>query len=524
VRRESTAVADIRTAQQTTGNAAVTRVLQRKLAEPDAERLREYYAFLVETRDIAPGAYDKVLERIIERYDAYQDAAEQLSFVLPVPSGKLLPKGGLDAAKFFTEMVKGEGYAAYLAGGSAITLQGGRRPAGDFDFRVDGTGTLKAFKEGEGRTLLNKLNAAAQRESKEREDFAKRAPAWMRRAAPPWEFEPFKVLGVDATMGTKKFFGQEVSLTISDTAVVSHGALASTSGLSMLSLADLLRDKLKTTISRSKRGEDSVKKVAQDLADGLIVAELLTRESTGTPDLSMQGLLATLKTRVPGYVVNNLELASMQGLPDDDVAARMLERLVRTAGVHASGEGARVDKFESLARSYAIDIVEHVERLATVKAPPTKIPKETMSLEEWFQKWNTGPNFAPPKKPDDLKAQPPLVGVPQSVGVPQPKGPITAASAISDVLDGAPDFMKVGPAEFKSAARKVLYVLQKVGGTRQLEDSKDAAQVNAAFGLGKAAFSDGYRALLKEQLVKASNEGLTLTPKGHQYVTAITWA
>jgi hypothetical protein len=69
----------VRTAQRAAGNAAVTRVLQRKLAEREAEQLRQYYAFLVDTRDIAPGAYDKVLERIIERYELYQDAATQLS-------------------------------------------------------------------------------------------------------------------------------------------------------------------------------------------------------------------------------------------------------------------------------------------------------------------------------------------------------------------------------------------------------------------------------------------------------------
>src|SRR3954454_7075159 len=67
-RPESADVDAVRTAQQTLGNAAVTRLVQRKLADQDAERLREYYAFLVETRDIAPGAYDKVVERIIERY------------------------------------------------------------------------------------------------------------------------------------------------------------------------------------------------------------------------------------------------------------------------------------------------------------------------------------------------------------------------------------------------------------------------------------------------------------------------
>lgn len=508
---------DVQSAQQSAGNAAVSRVLQRKLQEPDAAQLREYYAFLVDTRDIAPGAYDKVLEQIIDRYEGYQEAATQLSFVLPIPASQLLPKGGLDAARDFTELVGGLGYTPYLAGGSAITLQGGRRPAGDFDFRIDATASLKDFKTGEGQTLVNKLNVAAGKESRRREEFAKKVPPWMKRASQPSGFDAFRVLGVDATIGTKNFFGQEVSLTISDTSVVSHGGLASASGLSMLSLADLLRDKLKTTISRNKRGDDSVKKVAQDLADGLIVAELLTRETTGTPELTMQALLEQLKTRVPGYVINNLELISMQGVSTDDVAARMLDRLVRTAQVHATDEGARGGKFESLARSYAIDIVEHVERLAALKAPPTTtIPNEQTSLEDWFKQWNTGPAFTPPKKPDTQPQPQPQPVVQQQVA-------LAPDTPIAEVLGGAPDFAKVVAQGRTKQELQVLFVLRRVGGLRPLVGNVTPEAAQTAFGLGKSPFLAAFRSLKTAGLVLDSPAGLTLTASGQLAVGQIVW-
>ncbi len=497
------------------------------LKTEQCELLRDFFNHLVEVRSLDATAWLPWLKRIEEDYDDYQEAATFMAFVLPVPQQRLVPPGLVKVAREVVWAVSGiSGLPSqknatnqkaqktqlkpYLAGGGAIAMHGGRRPVNDLDFNLLARPQLVNFAEGDGPEILKQLNTVVLprlREVREAEVQLRKQFGSSKKIIT--DFEPFQVLGRPVTIGTPNWFGVEVSLSLiePDLARIKPPVVSERYGLTLLDLTDLYNDKLKTVITRRKSGENSLKKVSQDLFDALMVAEMLARESGEDPELSQQMLLTELRRRMPGYLHHNLEHVALHEVADDDLADRMLERLVRTAQAHVR-DGERRDRMTSLAHGYALDILQYVESLSEVDYTPTTLPGEQPDhLEQWFTSWNTGPRYGAPRA-GDLPKRPSAKLFPGDAFVPDILAAWPPVEKITVTVDGK---------SLSLPCRQILTVLCRVeGGFRALADSRDDVQVFCAFRMTPTHFYNNFKTLEKAGLVESSDLGLTVTSKGLQ--------
>jgi hypothetical protein len=486
------------------------------LKAEERDVLRDYFDHLVEVRSLNADAWRPWLARIEQSHSNYQEAATYLSYVLPAPQQKLVPPRLVAVAREVVWAMSGlRGLPSkkpvptpYLAGGAAIALHGGRRPVNDLDFNILARPQLVNFAEADGATILEQLNKLVLprlREVRQAEAGLRRRFGSSRKVET--EFKPFQILGRPVTIGTESWFGVEVSLSLiePDLARIQPPVRSTQYGLSLLDLTDLYNDKLKTVITRRKSGENSLKKVSQDLFDALMVAEMLARETGTDPDLSQQMLLAELRRRMPGYLHHNLEQVPLHDVPEDDLADRMLERLVRTAQAHVQ-DGERRNRITSLAHGYALDILRYLDTLSRVGYKPTVLPGEQpQHLEQWFTTWNTGPRYGAPRAAEPGR-RPSAKLFPSDAFVPDILAVWPPVEKLTITVDGT---------NLSRPCRHVLTVLCRVeGGFRALADSHDEVQVFCAFRMTSRHFYNAFLILKKLGLVQDSAEGLAVTDKG----------
>jgi hypothetical protein len=419
-----------------------------------------------------------------------------------------------------------QGCKAYLAGGAAIALRGGGRPIADVDLRTDGK-PGDTFASGDGLILLNAINKLLLPRARLDQKVA---------------INEFHRIGEDAvTIGTN-WGDVEVSLTLHQG--FSHMPLVSLSGVPALDPLDLVRDKLKTVISRTKRGEASVKKVAQDLFDVLTVVRLLPPEATRDID----ALVRQFRERSEQYSIANLEQFDLpEHFKGDIMALRMLDRFLFTVRAHLQ-KGPRQDKLMGLIEKHdpaLIDPLKHFGSLDLGEIRPGPVPgwsyraywrevsttllhlfagyasearqavvshildyADELDLRLFFAVWNRDPFDLPPRLAPPRKR--PVHTTPRLMLPP-------TIVALDDLP--AIKLLTGCPVSVKSNEDKVIYILfRSTKGLRKLADSKDEAQVNFAFGMSKNQFSKAFSSLRSLKLVEASDAGLTLTEAGAKYI------
>jgi len=427
-------------------------------------------------------------------------------------------------ARYFIDAVAKFGCKAYLAGGAAIALHGGRRPIADVDLRTDAQAGVITFLKDGGITLCDSINQLLLPKARLQLNVT---------------ISPFRAIGEDGvTIGTDNWDGIEVSLTIHQG--FPHRELVSAEGgLPTLDLVDLLRDKLKTVISRTKTGDSSVKKVAQDLFDVLSVMRMLPPEVTR----DIATLIDQFRHRSPQYAIANLEQFELPKHFEGEVmAVRMLDRFLYTVDAHIC-KGERRQKLAALMYAHDPELAQGLRRLNRLQVRhvrPSAVPGWTyeeywekvrlillykcraiaveargeivrhiieyaddLDLRPWFSKWNSPPYPIPTRY---MKPQPRVLALPMS-------SPSSGSSLVSpaalELLRGAPSLKN---------EEKVLYILCKSGGFRALQNSGDESEVNLAFGLSKNQFGKAFKELRKAGFVEPSEKGLHLTQKGGEYI------
>lgn len=323
------------------------------------------------------------------------------------------------------------------------------------------------------------------------------------------------------TMMHPSFFGVECSLSLSPWP---HEPLKQVKGSSLLTLSDmdLMRDKIKTSISRDKRDEQNVSKVAQDLLDALSVAENLKDFRTELGFLKTQ-----MQSRVEGYRLNNIEShKQVLAFSDDLLTLRMVDRFMRTLDSHLgpSADPQRHAKLVELVDG--IDSSQALElgvKLQTDLRPQLSDARQQIGQElrqqftqvfkllesmpvgslndirvqhaiidtaehfqtgkdlgAWFKTWNS------------TKMKPPLeidYQVPTQPKLKPPLKDTVIDEALSDLPKGA------------SHPEQVIWTLLKVGGFRPLGDTREDLNTIRAFGLSSTQFSKAFGELSKMGLV-----------------------
>jgi hypothetical protein len=427
----------------------------------------------------------------------------------------------LAIAEFFIQrLASAARVEAYLAGGAAIAFQGGQRPIADLDLRIDGARDLLTFTSGRGPALLRTIN--------------RNIVVAARQNAPSGkQINEFKALGEDAlTIGTNDWLGFEVSLSIHQPEL-KHESLTTVGRLRALRPVDLLRDKLKTVITRTKRGGDSVKKVAQDLFDVLTLMKMMPDRNFRDTGELLQHFIA----RSAQYAIANLEPFDLpRDLEEQIVAVRMLDRFIHTVDAHLQ-VGAREEKFSALLihdpslaeqagalgaldafslypgstattlgtigrrRSEGVEAVVlgffrdaahriQDELVHNLLAYAQERPEEWWDLQPWFREWNSPPFSIP------LRWAAPRSRLAQI----EEKG-AEAGSAVA-----LAQARKMG----LSHEDQVLYILYRSGGSLEL-DMSDQMAPQTVFGLSRSQLDRAKKALLKKTYVEATRNRLSLT-------------
>jgi hypothetical protein len=392
-----------------------------------------------------------------------------------------------EIAEEFFDALNREGLTPFLSGGAAIAFQGGRRPIADLDFRVSAKEAgFNNFNDPKGRAMLAYLNQVVL--ATYRQKHKKQPPDNSRRGAVA---DQFHTIGEDAlTIGTSNWYGVEVSLSVvpwPPRSVLKLTGNEQTPSITALSLDELLADKLKTMISRTKKGEESVKKVSQDVFDFLDVIRILNEQKGGPSKPVSNHLEAAIASRLREYAVANLEGIQLHHLSTKELKELMRARAVLTAQAHIKG-GPRQQAFQKLDHDWGrkeIGILLNKLGSTSIK------PQSKTALRQWMATWNERPFFGPARK-----------GKPRG-SMPKSAPSMSSEQGVDRLLALWPEgFLESRiPSGISNEGRQVLQVLYLSGGFRRLVNSKKHLETLEAFGLTKYRFSEAYTELSRKGLV-----------------------
>ena len=276
-------------------------------------------------------------------------------------------------AQDFYEGLVDIGRQVYLSGGGAIGYQGGTRPISDLDFRIAAKEAgFNNFHDPEGVKLLTHIN----------------------KKLVPRGSQPLAPIGKDAlTIGTNNWKGVELSLSVSgsrqNTVMLPGGE--TTPKIAVLSLHELMADKLKTMVSRTKKGEESVKKVAQDVYDFLDVVRLI--DASEGPRLMSEHVDEAVFARLGNYAISNLEGVRMEHVSNSELQDLIKARAVLTAHAHVKG-GVRKEAFQKLCTQYENSLDSLLGKLSRLGVRAVN----KSELRPWMTEWNDSSHQGPPRR------------------------------------------------------------------------------------------------------------------------------
>lgn len=519
--------------------------LERFAAE--VELLTDFFHHMVEVRNLPKDSFVPLLTTSIEhlfRGEAdYQTIAATLAMALPQPVSML------QLATELSDGMRELGYRIYLAGGGAIRFSGGPRPVADLDFRMDPMPGLTSFASFHGKRVLrmaDRLLELSRNESRK-----------------GLSYDAFSAAGKKAmTIGTHNWYRIEISISINqgfphlelvplevrlhsdeyiEYAEAKAGSNQKSQGkfarkftekakgvLAVLSPEDLLRDKLKTLITRTKDNETSYKKVAQDLFDILsLVTMLRDQEDKGEKrdevqsakpqppaPLNRDQLSQHLGERVDQYRVQNLEPAEhdMLKMQTSKVVERMLYRLVITARKHQAADNPRSEVLAKLMSRSALDVSQALKDLASIDVAALKNAFDGFDIDAWFETWNLAGAL-----PDErMKVPAPNPTVESLSASPKLLKAYPSDALVAHILEGAPPNL-----DLTDDLTCILYILYRSqGGLRKLSNSNRAIEVMAAFSesVGAASFRELYAKYSKLKYFKPQPEGLELLEEGKKVI------
>ncbi|HTK66752.1 MAG TPA: hypothetical protein VL595_30535, partial [Pseudonocardia sp.] len=424
-------------------------------------------------------------------------------------------------AESFVDAMRRFGLPIYLAGGAALHMQGGHRPIHDLDFQVPSREAgFTDFGAAKGRQVLEYLNNVWL--AGELKNYHRNVNRGL--ATRNGKIDLFSPIGWSSspTIGTGNWLGHEVSLSV----VARRPEVVSPStgpGINVLSLADLQADKAKTAISRKKYGEESVKKVAQDLYDFLDATDLLDQRSRltwrGGADGGQnmyQHARRALAARRDDYRVSNLDGGNLHHLSAEDLSDLMLGRLVLTAQAHVK-HGSRRDAFQDLLPYGSPRLGERLEALASL--PVAQRVRD--EFRPWMSSWNDRTSFGPPPRSQRFKA--PARQQSDRLGMmpPEEDEPRVEPPPVHDLLelyaDDVVDRLEtVLPRASEDIRQMVRVLVFSDDHFRELRNSHRDSETQHAFGLTKSKFGKAYSALANARLVQASEAGLRLSDEGRE--------
>ncbi|MCP3101815.1 nucleotidyl transferase AbiEii/AbiGii toxin family protein [Myxococcus sp. K15C18031901] len=415
-----------------------------------------------------------------------------------------------EIAQFFYEKLMAEDIHVYLSGGAALSWQGGSRPISDLDFRVVASDLeCGSFTERQGAAVFDYINEVVLKQL--REKFKEAA----KRLDKDSSANEFEAIGEDViTIGTPNWFGVEISLSLvpwapSETITLEGDDVPE---VEALPLHELRNDKFKAMISRTKRGEDSIKKVAQDLYDFLDATVLLDDGGEGHALSMAEHLEAAISARTREYQVANLEGMRLDHLDEEALRELMRARAVLTAQAHLGSQGKGGPRkrmmhqlIESAPKPLKARLWKKLERLCVVSV----LPESKTRLRPWMAKWNQAPLQGPQRQ-----------GMSRVSLLPSTQG---QEAHVGDLLEMCPEDFLVDPlddylpaanvdGELRGHMLQMMRVLFLSGGFRTLADSKSTVQTLTAVGLTQNQFDKAYKALKKHKLVEGHDEGLFLSP------------
>ncbi|MDC7123265.1 hypothetical protein OMK64_17180 [Cellulomonas fimi] len=476
------------------------------------ERLLDWFEFLLETRRLPRESFvhpfEVAVDKLFRGEADYTTLAARLSTALP--NGVTI----LEIAHELSEGMAQLGYTVFLAGGGAIAFHGGHRPVSDLDFRMDPLPGMTTFSGPQGKQVLHMVNRLL--------EISKS------RRAQGLTFSQFSAAGKKAlTIGTHDWFSVEVSISLNQgfahgapapRALPTHSAdyvrhvdptASPTTSVPLLGLTDLLRDKLKTAVTRTKEAEVSHKKVAQDLFDILDLVLLLRR--LGIDPLDPTSLRQHLRARVDQYRVQNLEPPDVDlgALTVVEVAERMLYRLVRTAQAHAV-PGPRRDVLLHLSAHSSADVLSVLDEVVGIPLRPRIEVFGELDVDAWFRTWAV--QGATTEEHRRVPGQNPHLG---PYAAPDDQPDVFPGNAlVADILAGAPSFV------LADEDLLILYVLYRsAGGLRPLVNSRSAIEVMVAFSAAISVkrfsqFFETFGPRGRDQLVQDEPAGLRLLRLG----------
>jgi len=428
----------------------------------------------------------------------------------PEPEPDIEPVQGMERramAQLFASMLEIFGTPVFLSGGAALGWQGGRRPVGDLDFRVSAERAgFDDFDQPAGQVLLRFIN----------EKMAPRFRNLPGLTSGSAIDEVHQIgSGKSLTIGSANWLGHEVSISVvrtpdRETTDLSAPGTAHP-GLSGLSLVELRADKAKTLLTRTKRGQDSVKKVAQDLFDFLNASQLIDQQNPGAELTAGQHVDQALADRAGEYAGANLDGLNLHHLRPEQLLGLMRTRLVLTARAHLKG-GQRADAFRQLLKDYPTPqsgkdpLQTRLQRVANLSVPA----EEVTALRPWFAEWNDQSNFGPPSRSRRAKRP----GVPARTQGDRSLDPeptdVVQETPVDELLElHAADIEALIPAQ-SVLAKQVMRVLVLSGGFRRLGAVNDRSTM-LAFGLWKSDFDAAFKDLRKAKLVTSHDDGLRLS-------------
>jgi hypothetical protein len=390
----------------------------------------------------------------------------------------------------FTAALHEEGLKPFLSGGAAIAWQGGSRPIADLDFRVAAEEAgFNNFFESKGAAVFSYINRVVKARLRER--------VHVRHAVA----NEFKLIGEDAlTIGTSNWFGVEISLSVVPRRPAGMTMLSGDDvpSVEALDLDELLSDKLKTMITRTKKGAKSIKKVSQDIFDFLDLVRLINLRDAPPKKPVAAHLATAIDRRLDEYTIANLEGMQLHHVSDGDLRELMRARAVLTAQAHIKG-GARQRALQEKIHAFNPRLNGLLTKLASIAITP----HSKATLRPWMQEWNTAPRFGPPRRGGGRQVTPTVEF--------EPEGP-SATELLAQVPS---DFLNARMESLNENSRMVLRVLYLGHGFRPLDDAHKNLETLHAVGLTESQFNRAFRELRALGLVQGSAAGLSLTAAGH---------